>query len=102
MNHRLRTSFPILVLLAAILACNMPFEQIPPPSEVQTAAALTLQSILTPSVTSSAGSTPAVTNTASPGITETSSTDPLTGTITPTYSVPMLTVRESTNCRAGP
>jgi len=102
MSYRLRVSFPILVLLAAILACNMPFEQVPPPSQVQTAAALTLQALLTPSITLTAKSTPAITHTASPRVTATLSTNSLTGTITPTYSVPILTVRESTNCRAGP
>ena len=41
-------------LILAMLACNMPFEQLPPPNDVQTAAALTLQAILTPSLTSPA------------------------------------------------
>lgn len=91
-----------MILILAILACNMPFEQVPPPDEVQTAAALTLQAILTPSATSEA-STPLITATASPRVTRTA---PVAGsattTITPTYSVPILTVRESTNCRTGP
>lgn len=83
-------------LLFAMLACNLPFEQIAPPSDVQTAAALTLRAIVTPSFTSTimpsrTASTP-------------SPTGLVTGTttITPTYSVPMLTVQESTNCRTGP
>jgi hypothetical protein len=91
-----------MVLILAILACNMPFEQFPPPGEVQTAAALTLQAILTPSFTALA-STPSITTTPSPRITRTASTaGSATMTITPTYSVPMLTVLESTNCRTGP
>jgi hypothetical protein len=91
-----------IVLILAILACNMPFEQIPPPDEIQTAAALTLQAILTPSATSEA-STPIVTATASPRVTRTASAaGSATTTITPTYTVPILTVRESTNCRTGP
>jgi len=84
------------VLLAAVLACNTPFEQVLPPDDVQTAAALTLQAILTPSFTSTTSPSP-VPETPSP-------TAPSAGTITttPTYSVPMLTVSEQTNCRAGP
>lgn len=97
--------FPSLagtVLLLAMLACNMPFEQFPPPNEVQTAAALTLQAILTPSITSTA-STPVITATTSPRATRTvTSVGTPTTSITPTYSVPMLTVQESTNCRTGP
>lgn len=91
-----------IVLLLAIFACNMPFDQLPPPDEIQTAAALTLQVILTPSITATA-STSMITATASPHVTQTSSVagSPTT-TITPTYSVPMLTVQESTNCRTGP
>src|SRR4030095_8728434 len=48
-------------------------------------------------------STPPITNTDSPLTTLTvSPAGSSTVTITPTYSVPMLTVQESTNCRAGP
>ena len=90
-------------LIFAILACTMPLEQFPPPSDMQTAAAQTLQAILTPSLTAAA-STPSLTTTSSPRVTRTAST--ITGssttTMTPTYSVPMLIVRESTNCRTGP
>jgi hypothetical protein len=94
-----------MILLLAMFACNMP-EQVPPPDEVQTAAALTLQAILTPSITTTV-STPAITSTASPRVTVTSSTSTAgasTTTVsqTPTFSVPMLTVKESTNCRTGP
>ncbi|MGZ9204822.1 MAG: SH3 domain-containing protein [Nitrospira sp.] len=89
-------------LLLAMLSCNMPFDQVPPPDEIQTAAALTLQAILTPSFTSIA-STPIITTTSSPRVTRTASpAGSSTTTITPTYSVPILTVRESTNCRTGP
>ena len=89
-------------LILAMLACNMPFEQILPPNDVQTAAALTLQAILTPSITSTA-SAPVITATASPRPTRTVTSvgSPITS-ITPTYSVPMLTVLEPTNCRTGP
>ena len=102
MNLRLKLSFPALILVTAMLACNTPVEQVPPPNEIQTAAALTLQVIFTPA-TATTVSTPLVTNTISPLITQTLSTvGSPTVTITPTYSVPMLTVQESTNCRTGP
>jgi hypothetical protein len=85
-----------------MLACSLPVEQVPPPDAIQTAAALTLQAVLTPSITPSpanpaetVSSTPRVTRTASPAGSPTT-------TITPTYSVPIATIRESTNCRAGP
>jgi hypothetical protein len=103
MDPRVKFSFSSLILVAAVVACNMPFEQLPPPNDVQTAAALTLQSLLTPSMTSPAAS-PEITLTASPRVTRTSSTivGSATTSVTPTYSVPTLTVQESTNCRAGP
>ena len=104
MSYRFKVSLPALVLVTAILACNMPFDQVPPPDEVQTAAALTLQAILTPSLTlPSTTSTPIITATSSPRVTRTvTSVGSPTTTITPTFSVPMLTVREPTNCRTGP
>lgn len=102
MSHRLRVTIPSLVLLASMLACNLSFEQVDPPDEVQTAAALTVQAALTtPSITST-------TSTLTMSPTSASQTPSLTSlpngsaTVTPTYSVPMLTVRESTNCRTGP
>ena len=91
-----------MILILAILACNMPFEQFPPPNDVQTAAALTLQAIVTPSFTAPAA-TLTITTTPSPRITQTAPTaGSATMTLTPTYSVPMLTVLEATNCRTGP
>jgi hypothetical protein len=90
-----------IALILALVACNMPFEQLPPPDEVQTAAALTLQAILTPSATSEASTLVAATS--SPRVTRTASAaSSATTTVTPTYSVPILTVSESTNCRTGP
>ena len=102
MNLRWKLSVPAFLLVAAILACNTPVEQVAPPDQIQTAAALTLQVIFTPSVTATI-STPRFTDTVSSPITQTLSTaSPSTMTMTPTYSVPMLTVQESTNCRTGP
>src|SRR5919109_1888308 len=102
MNQNLKSILAGISLILSILACNL--EQVAPPNEVQTAAALTLQAILTPSITATLA-TPVITATASPQVTLTSSTVvSLTTTTsqTPTYSVPMLTVKESTNCRTGP
>ena len=102
MTQKCRSALAAASLIFAIFACNWPPEQVPPPDEIQTAAALTLQAILTPSVTSSAA-TPRITITVSPRVTSTVSTvGSPTVTITPTYSVPIVTVRESTNCRTGP
>ena len=97
MNHRLRISLPSLILLMAILACNMPLEQISPPGEVQTAAALTVQAVMmTPSLSGTKSPSP------TPETPSPTSSPVQTITVTPTYSVPMLTVSESTNCRTGP
>lgn len=105
MTQRFRSTLAGVSLILAILACNWPLEQVAPPDEIQTAAALTLQAILTPSMTSMA-STPVITSTSSPRVTRTASTAVASGTpttsITPTYSTPMLTVQQSTNCRTGP
>lgn len=96
MNSNIR-SLAGVALLLAILACNIPAEQLPPPGEVQTAAALTVQAVMMTPSRSGAGSpspaprTPSLTSSPEPTI-----------TITPTYSAPMLTVKESTNCRTGP
>ena len=99
MNRRLKISLPAFMLVAAILACNTPVEQVPPPDEIQTAAALTLQVIFTTSVTSR----PPVTNTVATLATQTVLTaGSPTVSVTPTFSVPMLTVQETTNCRTGP
>ena len=88
------------ILIFAILACNGPFSNPPQPSEpeIQTSAAQTLEVIFTPLITgtiepiqSPNANTPVATATQAGAATR-----------TPTYSVPMLTVRESTNCRTGP
>lgn len=104
MTHKFRSVLAGVSLILAILACNWPLEQVPPPNEIQTAAAMTLQAMLTPSLTSPA-TTPIIPSTSAPRLTVTASvTRPAASTITttPTYSVPMLTVLESTNCRTGP
>ncbi len=73
------------LLLVSALACNLPNtpQQLAP--EIQTAAAQTLQE--QQSIAANSTSTP---------------TSGPKGTITPTFSVPILTLREQTNCRTGP
>ena len=103
MINRIRTLLTTLVLITSLFACNMPeAEQVPPPGDVQTSAALTVEALLIPpSVTATArqGEQPILPDT--PASTPTLTAGP-TGTITPTYSVPMLKVLEQTNCRTGP
>lgn len=97
-----RTLLSALTLVLALLACNFPGsgEQLPPPPDVQTSAALTVEALLvTPSATAVEPppallpETPASTSTPTAGA---------TATITPTYSVPMLRLLENTHCRTGP
>jgi len=99
MKDGIRTTLTLSVLIASILACNLPTaEQVLPPSDAQTAAALTVEALLSPSVTAASTATmrqSIMAATISP-------TNTPKGTITPTYSVPILMVREQTNCRTGP
>ncbi|MEP0804638.1 MAG: hypothetical protein HRF47_04080 [Chloroflexota bacterium] len=99
---KIRTLLSALTLVLALLACNFPGsgEQIPPPpADVQTSAAQTVEALLVaPSATEPKAAlpdTPAPTSTPTPA-------DESTATITPTYSVPMLRLLENTNCRSGP
>jgi SH3-like domain-containing protein len=99
MKSRTRTNLATLVLILSLIACNLPGsgEQVPPPGEVQTAAALTVEALLIPpSVTATTQEEQVILpDTPTPTIGP-------TGTITPTYSMPTLTLREPTNCRTGP
>jgi len=67
-----------------LTACNLPVEQVPPPSDVQTAAALTVEALL---------STPTV---------QVAQEVLSTVESTPTYSPPMASFEGVTNCRTGP
>ena len=94
----------MLVLIGAILACNIPGTT-PPISiddQAATAIALTLQAqpsaVRTASITPTSATSAATT--ATPLSTATKGAG--TATITPTYSTPMLTVLQQTNCREGP
>src|SRR5512139_637021 len=90
-------------LILAMLACNIPGTA--PTVSANDQAATIIASTLTaqtesgPAVTATATKSAVPTSTSKPGAT---STSPATVTITPTYSTPMLTVLQSTNCREGP
>lgn len=101
MTHIHRSMIAAVSLILATVSCNSPLanptQETAP--EIQTAAAQTLQVMLTPSISAttqqsliaSTANTSAATATQIGAVTQ-----------TPTYSVPMLMVREQTNCRAGP
>ena len=94
-----RNLFASGLLLLAMLGCNMPATVQPTATSGSTATAVapTLEEPTSTAEEVQLTATPSRTpdGTASPG-------GSATATITPTYSVPMLTVLESTNCRAGP
>ncbi|MDX1379071.1 MAG: SH3 domain-containing protein [Anaerolineales bacterium] len=93
-NNRLPIS--IFVFIFSLTACNLPSaEQTSSPSDVQTAAALTVEAELLHQMASATIQVTPPTDFSTPTVGP-------TGTITPTYSVPILSVREQTNCRAGP
>ena len=98
MKKTIYTLLAMIVLLSATLACNLQNVAPPTPSvddQAPTIIAQTLQA------GNENGSEAPITATFSPVPQSTSTIGP-TATITPTYSVPMLTVQESTNCRTGP
>jgi hypothetical protein len=95
-NHK---SLAGITLILAMLACSLPGIAQPTvvPDQTATSTAATLQQ-----PTGNGSDVPA---TATPSRTPDMTASPsgsLTATITPTYSVPILTVQESTNCRTGP
>jgi hypothetical protein len=92
---RIRSIFCLFsMFVLALSACNFPGSTESPSLEEQagTVVAMTLSA-----------QAPGNTETANPKGTPTAGlTSTLTATLTPTYSVPMLKVNESTNCRSGP
>ncbi|HEY3311857.1 MAG TPA: SH3 domain-containing protein [Anaerolineales bacterium] len=97
----------IFLLAAVLAACNLPAR---PSSSLEimqaqagTIVAMTLQAISTRATTSTSGATWAIQNSPVPSVTPSPRvTATAHGTITPTYSVPMLTFDGNTNCRRGP
>ncbi len=99
MRYKTNIAIASFALIAAILACNLPGAQPPTddnqmPPELETALMEGLQNGADVPITATFSPIPSLTSTTNPNA--------ATATITPTYSVPMLTVREQTNCRAGP
>jgi hypothetical protein len=86
----------VIILIFALAAYNIPVEGASLHREAQTAAASTLLAMITPESTATALPSPTVT---ALSIIPTSLP---TDTAMPTYSVPMLTLRDATNCRTGP
>ena len=97
MSHKfLRWSAGPLILIFAVSAYNIPLGQGSLSGEARSTAASTLQASLTPRSTVTA---PQSLIPVTPSGTPVSLS---TGMSTPTYSVPLLTLREPTNCRTGP
>jgi hypothetical protein len=102
MKKSIRFLLAMTVFISATSACNLQNVSQPTLSvddQAATIIAATLQAATENGaavpITATLSSTP------KPTLTSAATTGP-TGTITPTYSVPMLTVREPTNCRSGP
>jgi hypothetical protein len=92
------------VLIGAMLACNVPgtTPSISVNDQAATAIALTLQAQTQNGDTVPITATSTLTSLPTVFFTATKTTSPSTATITPTYSTPMLTVLQQTNCREGP
>ncbi len=98
---QIKLTFAGFVLILAILACNLPTTSKPLSTEhlaaTGYAATLTAQPVIGTESPPAATSTKP--STAQPGVTATKAA---TVTTTPTYSTPMLTVLQQSNCREGP
>lgn len=101
MIHNFKSLLAGAGLIFAMLACSLLGTN--PPLTVDEQAATMIAASLTAQSTgiteTRVSATASVTPTSLAGSTSTSGSTP---TITPTYSTPMLTVLESTNCREGP
>jgi hypothetical protein len=100
MKRLSRSSLAILALIGALLACNLPGQTGPLDVNDQAATAIAETLLAQPQIGSDVPSTATVASfTPIPSLTATSVS---TITITPTFSTPVLTVLEQTNCREGP
>ena len=98
MNTFIRLLLTLSVLVSGTVSCNLQNSAGPTLSVDDQAATIIAQTLQ--SGNENGGDVP-ITATFSPVPQATSTRAPAV-TITPTYSVPMLTVQESTNCRTGP
>lgn len=94
-----RVSIGFILLIFSALACNLPATATQPALSVDDQAATIIAATITAGART--GTDIPITATFTPVPQPTATSGP-TATITPTYSVPMLTVRQQTNCRAGP
>jgi hypothetical protein len=89
----------LIILIFAVFAFNLPAQGAPLYYDgAQTAAASTLLAMITPQNSGTALPTLTVVPPSNTPRSQPASTD----TPAPTYSVPMLTLRDATNCRTGP
>jgi hypothetical protein len=99
MNHKQKLTF-LSIILITVLACNVPGTT--PTLSVDDQAATIIAATLQEGLHNGADVPITATFSPVPQVTATMGTAGPTATITPTYSVPMLTLREQTNCRNGP
>ena len=97
-----KVSLAGLALVLAILACNVPGTSQPLTLEQQAGTAIAATLTAQPSESGSSTATATATFISLTGTPGSTATTAGTVTITPTYSTPMLTVLEQTNCREGP
>jgi hypothetical protein len=102
MKNKLNIKLACLVMLGSILACNLPGSK--PPLSVDDQAATIIAATLQAGNENGADVpvTATFSQTPNPAIPSATSTSGPTPTITPTFSTPILTVIEQTNCRTGP
>lgn len=100
MNRFIRVLLTLTLFLSGTVSCNLQTVSEPTLSVDDQAATIIAATLQAGEVNATAAPvTATVSSTPKPSATATAGA---TGTITPTYSVPMLTVREPTNCRSGP
>lgn len=98
MNKSIHIFLALTIFLLTTLGCNL--QNVTQPTLSVDDQAATIIAATLRAQAQNGGDVP-ITATLSPVPQATSTSRPI-ATITPTYSVPMLTVQESTNCRAGP
>ena len=99
MNHKQKITF-LSIILITVLACNLPGTA--PTLSVDDQAATIIAATLQEGLRNVTDVPITATFSPIPQVTATVGTAGPTATITPTYSVPMLSLREQTNCRNGP
>ena len=103
MKHYSKVCLAPLALILAKAACTLPSTQQSPLVDDQ--AATIIAATLTAMAENEVGGTPAPTRQVAPTFTprpRSTATGAATASITPTYSTPMLTILQQTNCREGP